>query len=518
MEQRLSNLVSSLMRLADIRNLDDTNPVIITLSSEAGNPTIVIVSYYEPYIGDYPVNVSWINADPASAGYQYIYKRVDYTPDPVSGTNNTWQLLYYYNDVFNPPQYYLGQTADQITQEILAHIADITTNPHHVTAVETGALPLTGGTLTGDLLLSSLAPVSTLSAVPKSYVDDQNAILATQLGTLNVEYSNVNASLSNLLAITIPSLQNNEASLTSQYQLLNATVDSLVAALGHISLSTLVDDVNTLKQQEIDLNARLTTLENGESGEDATLSNLVSEVAVLQSNYTTLNGSVASLLASRTFDEAKLVDYGTRITALENLETTTLANITTSINQLTTEYQTLETQVLTLNTEYTQLNTQVIGLSSEYTSLSNNVLTLNSQYNNLNSEYITLNSNVNALTLELVADEQILNSYGTRIFNLETKLVTDEANISNLLSRVTTLETGENNEVDTANIAQKFVYIQSIAEQYWTITHTLNTSNVFVSVIANGQIIMPNAIDVVNATTITIEFNVPISGSAIIIG
>lgn len=63
----------------------------------------------------------------------------------------------------------VAQATAAITQQITQHIAN-RSNPHVVTAAQVGALPTTGGTMTGPITLPG-NPSGALQAVPKQYVD-----------------------------------------------------------------------------------------------------------------------------------------------------------------------------------------------------------------------------------------------------------------------------------------------------------------------------------------------------------
>lgn len=74
-------------------------------------------------------------------------------------------------------------------QQNLTEHTENNSNPHQVTAAQVGALPLSGGTLTGTLVLSG-NPTNTNDAVTKSYVDTKIAEIPTPDVSAQIEAHN----------------------------------------------------------------------------------------------------------------------------------------------------------------------------------------------------------------------------------------------------------------------------------------------------------------------------------------
>lgn len=175
MERKLQTFIQRAIGLADVRNLSPDNP--ITLTIEAPNSslkTLIVVAVNEPWQYPLPVNVTWINFNPRSPYFKRALKRVSKDQQsPNSPFQHTWGLLTKYLDIFEPPQYYdsdTGATDDVLTQHI-----NNKGNPHETTALHVGALPLTGGTMTGPIIARTLdiaEEYGSTELIPKQFVDN----------------------------------------------------------------------------------------------------------------------------------------------------------------------------------------------------------------------------------------------------------------------------------------------------------------------------------------------------------
>lgn len=106
MERKLNQLIENLEAISDLRNLSDTNPIVTRLS----NPTIaqvtaIVLSSVEPHLLVLPLNVVWINFDPASQDYKKPLKRVSKGHVPGSPYLHTYTEVLSYDSVFEPQFY-----------------------------------------------------------------------------------------------------------------------------------------------------------------------------------------------------------------------------------------------------------------------------------------------------------------------------------------------------------------------------------------------------------------------------
>lgn len=201
MELKLQQLIDNLIATADVRNLSATNPITFTIKNPNSNDNvIVVVAIREPYTYNaLPINVTWINYDPEDVNFKRALKRVNKDdPGPGSPYEHTWQVLNIYNDVFEPPQYYDGGVSD-IDSRFDFHVDDNQNpNPHNITPEIIDALALSGGTLTGPVVIRQLGgggdAYAVGEAIPREYVDSEITILQDQITTLAGQISVVSGS------------------------------------------------------------------------------------------------------------------------------------------------------------------------------------------------------------------------------------------------------------------------------------------------------------------------------------
>lgn len=207
MEKRLEKLIDRLLNVANIRNLNENNPIKISLENpNANDNTIIICSVVEPHNYPLPLNVTWINADPFSQNYKKALKRAAKIAQSGSAYKHHWIILEKYIDVFVPPQYYEPvDSPDAIAnaQEIITHMYD-NNNPHHTDYNQVRALGIAGGTMQGPLYLAD-DPLETMEAATKRYIDQ----LATTLNSV------INTEISARVNV-----ENNLATLQNDYNLL----------------------------------------------------------------------------------------------------------------------------------------------------------------------------------------------------------------------------------------------------------------------------------------------------------
>lgn len=117
MELRRQQFIDSMATLADIRNLDVVNPVIVLME----HPTLqtnytTVASLIEPSYLGIPINTTWVVLDPNNAYYRKAIKLKGTDHPSVSTVENvitngdfhhSWIEEHLYMDIFKDPQYYL---------------------------------------------------------------------------------------------------------------------------------------------------------------------------------------------------------------------------------------------------------------------------------------------------------------------------------------------------------------------------------------------------------------------------
>lgn len=275
MEARLTKLVLSLLDLANVRNLDINNPVVLTLKSELDQDVTVIVSFREPFTGRWPLNVLWLDVDPQSPNFKKLFKRVSKLPDVPNNHQHTWTSLYYYADAFNPPQYYdATDSGSNANVDLNNHIANHN-NPHVVTAAQLGALPLAGGTLTGPIILAA-APTEAMHPVTKQYFDDKFLILDSEFEMFQLAMGPLSINLRNAVDVIIPQVVADNAANSATVAALVGRVTTLETAntSTQTALTNLTPRVATLESLQASDGLRIAALETGLNSAQSTIATL----------------------------------------------------------------------------------------------------------------------------------------------------------------------------------------------------------------------------------------------------
>lgn len=223
----------------------------------SGAEVMLVVSYTEPSSVEAPLNLVWVQGDPAHIDFKKARKRSSRVAS--GGFTHSWAEITDYAQLTT-------QFWDTPQPEDLDHILHDATigNAHGTTAEETGALPVTGGTMTGPLILkpgSALTDIANDEATPRWWVNLFTApiqILATQvkqaqagmLTQINGVRNRVTA-LENRLrskgyvhtqaeAATEWNIVHNMASQNINLSIKNEEGDTVLANVHYVSDSTLV--------------------------------------------------------------------------------------------------------------------------------------------------------------------------------------------------------------------------------------------------------------------------------------
>lgn len=100
----LSEFVQRALALADYRNLAVENPVPVQIPLGNGENMLVAVAFLEPNNVTFPLNVSWIVADPQHPAYKKVLRRTS-TAKSVD-YRNTWSEVTTFEDLIAEPQFW----------------------------------------------------------------------------------------------------------------------------------------------------------------------------------------------------------------------------------------------------------------------------------------------------------------------------------------------------------------------------------------------------------------------------
>ena len=161
---QLQDFADRCVSIAEGRGLAVNYPITLSVKENADSvETLVVVSYSEPFNLVLPLNVTWIDGDPASEDYKGAFKRSSKASS--GGFNHTWVELDNYADIFDPPQYYAVEDTPVplYTEEQLGNSL-------------ANAVDKTGDTLEGALHSRTLATgeeFNSTELIPKSFVIDE---------------------------------------------------------------------------------------------------------------------------------------------------------------------------------------------------------------------------------------------------------------------------------------------------------------------------------------------------------
>lgn len=106
MELRLQRFIDAIEVLSNMGDLNNETPIAMRHQDPATTLTTTFVcSQVEPTKMVLPVNVIWIVFDRNSIYYKQALKRISKESGSHAGYEHSWELLYFYEDIFEP-QYY----------------------------------------------------------------------------------------------------------------------------------------------------------------------------------------------------------------------------------------------------------------------------------------------------------------------------------------------------------------------------------------------------------------------------
>lgn len=136
MELRLEKFIDAAEVISNMGDLNNETPVVLRYQDPQTLRTITFVcSQVEPTKMVLPANVVWVNFDRNSIYYKQALKRTAKTAGSHTEFEHSWELLYFYTDVFDNQYYDPADLADLDNDRVgyakvsKAGIAKLTTTP-----------------------------------------------------------------------------------------------------------------------------------------------------------------------------------------------------------------------------------------------------------------------------------------------------------------------------------------------------------------------------------------------------
>lgn len=136
MELRLEKFIDSAEIIGNMGDLNNETPVVLRYQDPQSLRTITFVcSQVEPTKMVLPANVVWVNFDRNSIYYKQALKRTGKTSGSHAEFEHSWELLYFYAEVFDSQYYDPSDLADLDDERVgyaqvsEAGIAKLTTDP-----------------------------------------------------------------------------------------------------------------------------------------------------------------------------------------------------------------------------------------------------------------------------------------------------------------------------------------------------------------------------------------------------
>lgn len=167
--QSLADFKSALLAYAAADGQGVSRPVDYVIKSDQTNyeKIRVYVAHSEPYGAVTPLNLLWLVSAPATPNSGKLLRRTLRTPN--NGYQHTWEEVTTLEGAFTAQ---VWDTTQPTNLEERDHTHSVG-NVHHMTANDVGALPASGGTMTGALNLRTPTSPDTYApseAVPRSFI------------------------------------------------------------------------------------------------------------------------------------------------------------------------------------------------------------------------------------------------------------------------------------------------------------------------------------------------------------
>lgn len=153
MELRLEKFIDAAEIIGNMGDLNNETPVVLRYQDPESLRTITFVcSQVEPTRMVLPANVVWVNFDRNSIYYKQALKRTAKTSGSHAEFDHSWELLYFYADVFSTQYYDPADLADLDDERVgyatvsdmgIAKLSTVPTNSEQPRIISEGHYTLT---------------------------------------------------------------------------------------------------------------------------------------------------------------------------------------------------------------------------------------------------------------------------------------------------------------------------------------------------------------------------------------
>lgn len=119
MELKLQDFITAMAVTSDVDNLSKDTPQVMRRENSAIQKTSTfVVSINEPHDMILPLNVVWLCYDGTSSYYKKALKRISKDVDENGFFTNTWEVLYFYDDIWLD-QFYDAEDSDKLSNAVI---------------------------------------------------------------------------------------------------------------------------------------------------------------------------------------------------------------------------------------------------------------------------------------------------------------------------------------------------------------------------------------------------------------
>jgi trimeric autotransporter adhesin len=376
-----------------------------------------------------------------------------------------------------------------------------------------GSIAYWATTADANLVQSNLTTLTTSVNTIKANVDSVAGNVTTLTTSVNTIKANIDSVAGNVTTLTtsvntikanVDSVAGNVTTLTTSVNTIKANVDSVAG-----NVTTLTTSVNTIKANVDSVAGNVTTLTTSvntiKANVDSVQSNVattVSSVNTVQSNLTTLTTSVNTIKANVDSVQSNVATTVSSVNTVQSNLTTLTTSVNTikaNVDSVAGNVTTTVSSVNTVQSNLTTLTTSVNTIKANVDSVAGNVTTLTTSVNTIRANVDSVQSNVDAILsgTSTINNPKITGSLSANAsIGTAGQVLTSNGSIAYWAT-------------PSAGVTKYSTNIGNGSAMTFTITHNLNTADIFVAVreVSSGYFVYPD-VQYTSVNTIDIEFNI----------